>query len=327
MCGRISGLVVAVALAWTEIVTAQEVAAASRTRYVFPTTPEVVVKMEKSNNLKYVRGKLLSLTASEIVVDTGKSSARDRELGDVGQRIGFERIESIRTTDGRLEFRTEEDFQEVAQRISASYTSVTTEVDLAPPESSGASGPPNAVPEVPPVTETPPVRKPPLNGLGNGGFGGIKNLPKPKQTDSTTPATPPSVGIEAEKYTTPANPPAAATTSGASEDFLCSNCMKDIPASAIKSGVCPHCKIAFSNVAIPASNPASNPFGPLPGTPGSTAGAFAPTSNVPSVAPAANPGYRVTQGNGFSIDSIPNWAKAGLFVLLVLIGWHLVFNR
>lgn len=327
MSGRVFGLVVAVALAWTGIVSAQKVPGASRTRYVFPTTPEVVVKMEKSNNLKYVRGKLLSLTASEIVVDNGKSSARDRELGDIGQRIGFERIESIRTTDGRLEFRTDEDFQEVSKRISASYSSVTTEVDVTPSETSGASGPPSAVPEVPSVTETPPARKPTLNGLGNGGFGGIKNLPKPKPTDSITPATPSSEGVEVEGNSTPANPPPAATTSGVSEDFLCSNCMKQIPASAIKTGVCPHCKIAFSNVAFPTSNTAPNPFGPKPGTPGSTAGAFAPTSNVPSVAPTANPGYQITQSNGFSIDSIPNWAKGGLFVLLVLIGWHLVFNR
>ena len=327
MSGRVFGLVVAVALAWTGIVSAQKVPGASRTRYVFPTTPEVVVKMEKTSNLKYVRGKLLSLTASEIVVDTGKSSPRDRELGDVGQRIGFKRIESIRTTDGRLEFRADEDFQEVSKRIRASYSSVTTEVDSVPPETSSASGTPAAVSEVPTVTETPPARKPAVNGLGNGGFGGIKNLPKPKLPDPAVPATVPEPVMEAEGGTAPANPPAAATRSGASEVLLCSNCMKEIPTSAIKSGVCPHCKIAFSNVAIPTSNTAPNPFSPKPGTPGSTAGAFAPTSNASPVAPAANPGYQVTQGNGFSIDSIPNWAKAGLFVLLVLIGWHLVFNR
>ena len=327
MCGRISGLVVAVVLTWTGIVTAQEVAAASRTRYVFPTTPEVVVKMEKSNNLKYVRGKLLSLTASEIVVDTGKSSPRDRELGDVGQRIGFERIESIRTTDGRLEFRSDEDFQQVSQRISASYSSVTTEVDSVPPETSGASETPAVIAEVPPVTETPLPRKPKANGLGNGGFGGIKNLPKPKLSDHSSSEPPPGKVMEAEESPLPAHTTPTAAITGATEDFLCSNCMKEIPASAIKTGVCPHCNIAFSNVAIPSSNSAPNPFSPKPGTPGSANGAFAPTSNAPPVVPAASSGYQVTQTNGFTIDSIPNWAKGGLFVLLVLVGWHLVFNR
>ncbi len=326
MCGRISGLVVAVALAWTGIATAQEIAIPSRARYVFPTTPEVVVKMEKSNNLKYVRGKLLSLTASEIVVDTGKSSARDRELGDVGQRIGFERIESIRTTDGRLEFRSDEDFLEVSQRISASYSSVTTEVDSGPAEASRET--PAPVEQAPSVAETPPPRKPPVNGLGNGGFGGLKNLPKPKPADSTSPATDPDKMVEVGESPPPTPTPPASATSGASEVLLCSNCTKEIPASAIKTGVCPHCQIAFSNLAIPSSNAAPDPFSPKPGTPGSTtSGAFAPTSNVPSVAPTTNPGYQVTQSNGFSIDSIPNWAKGGLFVLLVLVGWHLVFNR
>jgi hypothetical protein len=103
--------------------------------------------------------------------------------------------------------------------------------------------------------------------------------------------------------------------------------MKEIPSSAIKSGVCPHCKIAFSNGATPSSNPGPNPFAPKPGTNGSATDAFAPTSSAPSVAPAANSGSQVVQTTGFSIDSIPNWAKGGLFVLFVLIGWQLVFNR
>ncbi len=324
MCGRISGLVVAVALAWTGVASSQEVALPSRTRFVFPTTPEVVVKMEKTGNLKYIRGKLLSLTASEIVVDTGKSSARDRELGDVGQRIGFERIESIRTTDGRLEFRTEEVFQEVAQRISASYSSVTTEVDSVPMETS--SGPPSAIPEIPEVPETPPPRKPPVNGLGNGGFGGIKNIPKTKPSDNAAPATTPDKVMEAGETPPPAHTPPAAATSGAPEVLQCSNCMKEIPASAIKTGVCPHCQIAFSNDSTTSNKPSgSQPFSAAPGSSGS--GAFSPTSNAPAVVPAATSGSQVVQSNGFSIDSIPNWAKAGLFVLLVLVGWHLVFNR
>lgn len=326
MRGRLSGLIVAFVFAWTEIVAAQEVAAPSRTRYLFPTTPEVVVKMEKSNNLKYVRGKLLSLTDSEIVVDTGKSSPRDRELGDVGQRIGFERIESIRTTDGRLEFRVDEDFQEVSKRLIASYSSVTTEVDTALPKTS--PGTPAAVLEAPAVAEKPSTRKPPVNGLGNGGFGGLRNLPKPKQSDPTPPANTSDNTTETPQNTPSVTPPSTPATSNATEILLCSNCTKEIPASAIQSGVCPHCQIAFSNVAIKA-NPSSGtqPFSATPGSSNTASNPFAPTSNAPAVAPTTANGSQVVQTNGFSIDSIPNWAKGGLFVLLVLIGWHLIFNR
>lgn len=327
MCGRILGLVVVVVLAWTSVVTAQDVAAPSPTRYLFPTTPEVVVKMEKSSNLRYVRGKLLSLTDSEIVLDTGKSSARDRELGDVGQRIGYERIESIRTTDGRLEFRVDEDFQVVSKRIMASYSSVTVEADASLPKIS--SGLPSAVPGVPAVVATPPARNPPVNGLGNGGFGGLQNLPKTKQSEPTTPANIPNQGMETVENTPPATPAHSATaTSGVTEILLCSNCTKEIPASAIRTGVCPHCQIAFSNVSIKA-NPTSGSqaFSAKPGSAAAPSNAFAPTSNAPAVAPTAANGSQITQSNGFSVDSIPNWAKGGLFVLLVLVGWHMAFNR
>lgn len=321
MWGRIVGLVVAIGLAWTGCAIAQEAVTPRGSRYVFSTTPEVVVKMVKTANSKYVRGKLLSLTSYEIVVDTGKMSARERERGEVGQRIGFDRFESLRTTDGRFEFTTAEDFNIMTSRIGEAYTSVMVEADSAKPKIPEVEPAPEETP--PPVVEAPKPKKPVVNGLGQGGFGGINNLPKVKPTETTTP--PEETGTE--EPTTPEVTPPSAPGSGTSEVLLCSNCMKEIPSSAIKSGVCPHCNIAFSSGAAPSNAAGQNPFAPQPGTNGSATGAFAPTSSAPSVAPAASPGSQVSQTNGFSIDSIPNWAKGGLFVLLVLIGWHLVFNR
>ena len=323
MWGRIAGLVVAVSLAWTGCAIAQEAAAPRGSRYVLSTTPEVVVKMVKTANSKYVRGKLLSLTSYEIVVDTGKMNARDRERGEVGQRIGFDRFESLRTTDGRFEFTVDEDFNAVTSRIGEAYTSVTVEADFAKPKVPEVEPAPEETP--PPVVETPKPKKPVENGLGQGGFGGINNLPKVKPNEATTP--PEETGTEGTTTPETTPPPVTNPASETNDVLLCSNCMKEIPSSAIKSGVCPHCKIAFSNGAAPSSNPGPNPFAPKPGTNGSATEAFAPTSSAPSVAPAANSGSQVTQTNGFSIDSIPNWAKGGLFVLFVLIGWQLVFNR
>lgn len=326
MWGRIAGLMLAFGWAWTGIAAAQAPSIPERPRFEFPTTPEVVVKLKNPVNQKFVRGKLLSLTAQEVVIDTGKM----RDPGEVGHRIAVDRIESVRSADGRFQYTPDEDFKVVSERIVASYASATVEEDKAPssPSQVGANPVPAAVTPPSPQTTTAP-KKPVVNGLGQGGFGGIKNLTKPKKPDAT-PADMPAETPGAEGTTEPVPPATEDATSGATEYLLCSNCTKEIPASAIKTGVCPHCKIAFSNITPPPSKPGSNPFQKptSPGNPGS--GAFAPTGPAPSVPPSvppANAGSTVIENRGFSIDSVPNWAKGGLFVLLVLVGWHLVFNR
>lgn len=347
MSGRIAGLMVSFGLAWTGVALAQAPEMPERPRFVFPTRPEVIIKMVQPSTSSSIRGKLLSLTDREVVIDTGKKSpARDRGRSDSGSSISFERIESLRTLDGDFEFTPKEDFQSVSERIVVAFASVTIEDASLPagspqntttpyitPSTTLPGSDPNEdpakvghagtqlAPRVP--RNKPPVAKPPVKGLGQSGFGGIKSLTKPKKTD------PASAEMPAEGTGTEAATPAATTppaTAGATEVFLCSNCGKEIPASAVKTGVCPYCKIAFSNVTGPPSQMAQNPF-QRPAGAGNNP--FAQPGVGPSVSPSAPPtntGSQVVENSGFSIDSIPNWAKGGMFLLLVLVGWH-VMNR
>ena len=348
MWGRIAGLMVGIGLVWTGVARAQAPEMPDRPRFVFPTRPEVIIKMVQPSTASSIRGKLISLTDSEVVIDTGKKSpARG------GSTISFERIESLRTLDGEFEFTPKEDFPSVSKRVVAAFTSVTiedatipvgspqntyttptltptppltaTEENLLDPVKAGHEGT-QLAPRVP-RTKKPPVTKPAVKAPVKSGFGGIKSLTKPSKTDPATTEMP------AEGTETEATPPAETTppvdpTAGATEALLCSSCGKDIPASAVRTGVCPHCKIAFSNVTGPPSHKAQNPFQkPGTGTAGTGHGAFAGTSSsAPPSAPPTNTGSQVVENNGFSIDAIPNWAKGGMFILLVLVGWHLM-NR
>ena len=344
MWGRIAGLMVGIGLVWTGVALAQAPEMPERPRFVFPTRPEVILKMVQPSTASSIRGKLISLTDSEVVIDTGKKSP-----GRGGSSISFERIESLRTLDGEFEFTPKEDFPSVSKRLVAAFASVSIE-DASLPAGSPQS---TYLPPLTPTEETvidpakvghagtqlapripknqkPPLAKPPVKAPVKSGFGGIKSLTKPPKTDPASPEMP-AEGTEAPapaETTPPVDP-----TAGAKEVLLCSSCGKEIPKSAVRTGVCPHCKIAFSNVTGPPSHKAQNPF-QKPGTAaagtgaaGTGHGAFAGTSSsVPPSVPPTNTGSQVVENSGFSIDAIPNWAKGGMFVLLVLVGWHLM-NR
>jgi hypothetical protein len=346
MSGQIAGLMVCIGLAWAGLVQAQTPEMPEHPRFVFPTRPEVTIKMVQPSTSRSIGGKLLSLTDREVVIETAKKGPpRDRGRGDGGSSISFERIESLRTLDGDFVFTPKEDFHAIAERIVATFASVTIEdaslsagsppITDTPsttlpgsdpneiPATVGHAGTPLA-PKIP--KNNPSVAKPPVKGLGQSGFGGIKSLTKPKKTEPASTA-PPADGSEPGGTTEPTPTPPVDPTAGATEVLLCSNCGKEIPASSARQGVCPHCKIAFSNVTAPQSNTAQNPSQKPTGTGNN---AFAGTSTSPSVAPSVPPtntGSQVVENSGFSIDTVPNWAKGGLFVLLVLVGWHLVMNR
>ncbi len=331
MSVRLAGLMLAIWASGAGLVFAQGVTLPEYPRFVFPTTPEISIKLQKSSNAKPIRGKLISLTSREAVVDTGNLSRRDRERGELGQRIGFDRIESLRSTDGRLEFQPSEDFRIISERIVAAYASVVVEPDAAPGLSPSVS---SSLPLAPPgiegqgttfpvVPPRPRPGQPAVNGLGQGGFGGLSNLPKSKKPEpavipltAAPESTPHDVGPEVAH--------AAASKPVASEILSCSNCGKDLPASATQFGICPHCKVTFTLPPSATSNAVQNPFQQSGG------GAFDPTSTGASVgapAPTTNTGTQVVQGGGFSFDAVPNWAKGGLFALLVLVGYHLLYNR
>ncbi len=350
MSGRIAALMVWMGLAWTGVACAQAPKMPEHPRIVFPTKPEVVVKMVQPSTASSIRGKLLSLTENEVVIDTGKATPRERMAGNVGQKIGFNRIVSVKSLDGEFEFTPKEEFKDILDRIVAAYASVTVEDDslppgvqrmtytpsnlaLTPPSNEdpakighagtlpGAARLPGAAPD--PLTPKKPVAKPPVKGLGQKGFGGIKSLTKPKKTDPAS-AEMPAEGTGPEATIPPST--AHSATAGASEVFLCSNCGKEIPATAAKTGICPYCKVAFTNVTGPPSKVAQNPFQKPAGAGNNP---FAQPATAPSVAPSVPPtntGSQVVQNSGFSIEAIPNWAKGGMFLLLVLVGWHLM-NR
>lgn len=321
-------------------------------KFVFPTRPEVSVKLTKASNGKPVRGKLISLTALEAVIDTGALSRRDRERGELGQRLSVDRMESLRSTDGRFQLTPEEDFQVVARRIVAAYSSVKIEGEVDPggsglkidsplsalPGSSSLPGsaalPGMAKPGSKDTAEAtkPKNTKPKPNGMGSGGFGGIKNLPKPKKPESESTGEDDAVETPSEI----SEAPPETSLSGVTETLYCSSCTKEIPSSAIKSGVCPHCKVPFANISIAPSAVVKNPFEKSGGAGNAGAsntggGAFSPTETTPSTAPlpggANNSGTVVVQDSGFTFESIPGWAKGGLFILLVLVGYHMLFNR
>jgi|GEM_PF-4959472 len=346
------GLIVAAGAFCGESVTAQAPTIPEHPKFLFPTRPEVSVKLTKASNGKPVRGKLISLTALEAVIDTGTLSRRDRERGEQGQRVSVDRMESLRSTDGRFQFQPEEDFKVVAQRIVAAYTSVKIEGEVDPggsgldidsplPTLPGSPSLPGSValpgmskpgPKNPAEATNPKTTKPKPNGIGNGGFGGIKNLPKPKKPESESSDTDVENEAEAtEPSTEMSEAPPETPLSGVTETLFCSNCTKEVPTSAIKSGVCPHCKVAFANVSIAPSAVVKNPFEKSGGAANAGAGAFAATGATPATAPipgeANNSGTVVVQGGEFTFDSIPGWAKGGLFILLVLVGYHMLFNR
>lgn len=349
------GLIVVASAFCGDTAVAQAPVIPEHPKFLFPTRPEVSVKLTNASNGKPVRGKLISLTAVEAVIDTGTLSRRDRERGEVGQRVSVDRMESLRSTDGRFQFTPEEDFQVVARRIVAAYSSVKIEGEVDPggsgldidspnpallgsPSRPGSAALPGMVKPGSKDAELatkPKSTKPKPAGMGNGGFGGIKNLPKPKKPGSETTGDEP----EDDAVETTEAPPETPVTSlsGVTETLYCSNCTKEIPASAIKSGKCPHCKVPFANISITPSAVVNNPFDKSggagnAGAANSGGGAFGPTGTTPATAPltgdANNSGTVVVQGGGgFTFDSIPGWAKGGLFILLVLVGYHMLFNR
>lgn len=293
-------------------------------KFVFPTQPDVVIRLKKSSKPIPIRGRLESLSKLEAVV-----------IDDRGERkrVSFDRIDSLKTAN--LEFKGSDDFSEISQKVVSAYSSVqaVSGATSAEPHLSGPALPGSAEESQRKANTTPPkndqIAK---NGLGQGGFGGIGNIPKPG-----TEATPaPSVPAESHEAT-PAKPLPGSAEAGATtmDVYLCDKCKKEITGADLRRGACPHCKTDFQ-VALPATPAGTNPFGQAaangaaPGNPFAKQGQGQPAA-APAPVPAPNGGAAppvVIQGGGdFTFDSIPNWAKGGLFVLLVLVGYHVTFNR
>ncbi len=330
-------------------VVSQDAPPAPELTFHFPTTPEVSIKLKAPNLGRPVRGKLLSLTAGEVIVDTGVLSRRDRERGERGQRVPFERIETLRSSDGRFEFSPDGDFRLIAQKVIDSYPSIRVEGSVnalnldRPPRKRSKKDDDDDSEKMPlpgavkPAMEDDGDVKSPSNmpsrqkpkGIGNGGFGGMRNLPKIKKGEEDLAGTP----DEEMPSDASSDPNTASSLSEAGEVLFCSNCSKEIPASAVKSGVCPHCKATFLNTSVTPSAASKDPFGKTGGSSANSgAGAFAPSGTAPAgqVAPVAGqPASNtvVVQGGGFSFDQVPNWAKGGIFILLILAAYQILFNR
>lgn len=346
------GLLVLTVLLLGKPVSAQEDAPALDLTFTFLTTPEVSIKLKAPNLGRPVRGKLLTLTDGEVIVDTGLLSRRDRERGERGQRVPFSRMESLRTTDGRFEFSPEEGFKVIAQRAVDTYPSIRVDGNISeleldrPPRGRSKKKDDDDEPERPalPGSTDPemddektskgsmPGKSPPQKapGIGNRGIGGLKNLPKvnkpnPGQSDESDSNDPPDESSSGHDD---------AEVAESNEELICSNCQRVLSRSAVKKGECPHCHATF--ITPSHSSPSSsgqNAFAPSGNPPTSAAGAFAPAGPAPvdQAAPVAGqPASNtvvVQGGNGFSFDQVPNWAKGGIFILVLLVGYHVLFNR
>jgi len=291
------------------------------TKITFSAPPEVEIKLRKSSKSSKVRGVLTSLSKLEAVVANEKGE----------QRVSFDRIESLKTA--LVEFTGDDDYLEIGKKVRAAYSSVEISGMAQSPEAAGAHRAPATSPEanaVKPVAKPEPPMKP---SLGQGGFGGIKNVAKPKTEQSGTASE--TASSEAEVPSGQAPGPSEDMSLDATEVYICDNCKKEITGAHLKAGQCPHCKIDFAvAVTAPRPGPAANPFGAPKPAPGNVNPFGAATGGQGGVAPQggpvpAPPAPAVIQGgsSGFTLESIPNWAKGGLFVLLVLVGYHVVFNR
>ena len=290
------------------------------TKFTFSAPPEVEIKLRKSSKSPKVRGVLTSLSKLEAVVTNEKEE----------QRVSFVRIESLKTA--LVEFTGDDDYLDIGKKVRAAYSSVEISGMAPAPEAAGAHTAPATSPE---ANSAKPVAKPESAvkpSLGHGGFGGIKNVAKQKAEQGGTNDTVPS---EADVPGGHSTSPSEEMSLDATEVYICDNCKKEITGAHLKAGQCPHCKVDFAvAVTAPRPSPAANPFGapkPAPGNVnpfGAATGGRGQAGVAPQGGPVPAPPAVIQGGSsGFTLDAIPNWAKGGLFVLLVLVGYHVVFNR
>lgn len=288
------------------------------TKFTFTAPPEVEIKLRKSSKSAKVRGVLTSLSKLEAVVSNEKGE----------QRVSFDRIDSLKTA--LIEFTGDDDYLEIGKKVSAAYSSVEISGAANPSTAAAAHGAPAISPEA--IKSGMKPEQSPKNSLGQGGFGGFKNVAKPKTTEPTetateTAGTPEQSGQSSPSETMPLD---------ATEVYICDKCKKEITSAHLQAGQCPHCKTDFAvAVTVPRPTPAPNPFGAAPAPAGGNVNPFGAANKTGAagqgqggVVPAPPAPVAIQGGSGgFSIDAIPNWAKGGLFVLLVLVGYHVVFNR
>jgi predicted RNA-binding Zn-ribbon protein involved in translation (DUF1610 family) len=325
--------------------------------FTFLTTPEVSIKLKAPNLGRPIRGKLIALSDGEVIVDTGVLSRRDRERGERGQRVPFSRMESLRSSDGRFEFTPDEGFKVIAQKVVDTYPSIRTEgnvsalqMDRPPRVRSKKKGdddePEPASPNDTAESEmeeessstasgkkTPPKK---TMGIGNKGIGGIKSLPKVNKSVQEQ-----AEDEESADQMEDSEPEVEETgLADATEEHYCSNCNKRLSRSALKKEECPHCGTTFVMPKASSSRPSGSAqtsghgaFAPAGSASAPTGGAFAPAGSAPVAegAPAAGQTTSSTVviqgGGGFSFDQVPTWAKGGIFVLVILVGYHVLFNR
>lgn len=321
--------------------------------FTFLTTPEISIKLKAPNLGRPIRGKLVALSDGEVIVDTGVLSRRDRERGERGQRVPFSRIESLRSSDGRFEFTPDEGFKVIAQRVVDTYPSIRTEGNVSalqmdrPPrvrskkkddddesEPAAPNGTAESEMEEESNSSASGNKSSPKKtmGIGNKGIGGIKSLPKinkPIQEQTENNEEP---ADQAEDPTTEDDKPEVANSTD--EEHYCSNCNKLLSRSALKKEECPHCGTTFvRSKSTPPQPSGQGAFAPVGASSTPAGGAFAPVGTVPAGQEAAVAGSATSNtvviqgGGGFSFDQVPTWAKGGIFVLVILVGYHVLFNR
>ncbi|RLS51107.1 MAG: hypothetical protein DWH91_19885 [Planctomycetota bacterium] len=306
---------------------AQDAATGVEVVITFPTTPEVALKMKTG---RYVRGKLISLGQFEAVVETDPLNSRDRERGDRQARIASDKFESLRTSNGQLVYLPEtDDFAVIAATVRAKFATAkfSNDPDAGVPGESPGSNLPGAQPT--PTTTQPPPREKPAVHIGNGGFGGLSGVPRKSETPAEKPVASSADAPEASsEATTPIVGDAAEV---GSEMLICSSCNKAITSAQQTLAACPHCGITWLTAPAAGSPshrlPGAHGANPLPAPTVNTAPISNPgAQSQATVVQPLGPGAAPTVSPGFHIDTIPAWAKACVFAVLLLVVYHIFFR-
>lgn len=275
---------------------------ATQPQIVFDPPKPVVVRQTNGTT---ARGKLLRITAEEVVI---------RTLSGTEVALEIERVRSVKTSDGALEYLpSKESYDELAQRFAKPRR--------AHPQSAAAGkGPigPNS-PEAQPFP-----------------FAGRESTDATNKTDPQSPpgrqapvdSIPPSEGTGETSSAAAASDDRGPSNDGGDEltVLICSQCNKELPSSIRSGDTCPHCGtvVVYDDGAPAAALDLGATGYPDPGATGFPAAPAGPNAPTPAQRPASGTTTVVSDG-GLANLSLP--LKVGIFVGILALGWLLLQRR
>lgn len=278
-------------------------------------TPPVVGTCRMTSG-SVTRGRIVSISESHVVMITDQN----RDL-----TLDTNVVRTVRTSDGEFQFNpAEDDFSDAVRRASAiegvEIVAVYNQTQGQPAPNqppSGVNGSPAA----------PGIGRPSPQVGSNRPPAGTGNVPMGQRPDLGSPDSPPvyssTPGFSNPHSTVQQDEPTVGAT-------RCATCGNEISADSRLGQTCPHCGVVW--VSDPVYRPRVTDTSPsttaiytsTPITPQTTpAGGVQPTTapSTPTSAPTVG-----SSGN-FSFDSMPIWAKVGVFLGFVGVLYLLVSGR